>query len=731
MEIHARFPGGNCAVERIAGDEVWLRNELRDTVEDWFYWAFCVSGAAGRTLTFHFDKPWLGYYGPAVSRDLENWRWLRGEAAPGAGDAFVYRFSEGEDCVYFAHDMLYRPPQFDALCRRLSLKPERLCVSEGGREVPCARFGEGGETILLTARHHACESTGSYVLEGALEELAREPIAGVKVVAVPFVDYDGVVQGDQGKSRAPYDHNRDYVPGQTARYASVRALREIASREKIRYALDFHSPWHLGGINDCAYIPQKRFDAVKQTARFANLLEREITPESLPYFAGDTLPPDTDWNRAGTPCFANYMRQSAGAELSFTMETPYFRARGCPFDAARGREFGRCIVRALRAYHARPAKISFTGDLLFQNPMNALCASGGGYDYLPLFKRAWARLADADYLVGNLESPVAGEAVGGYTCERYCFNTPEEALDAMKKAGFDLLTLANNHCMDRGEAGIAATLDACDRAGLAHIGLYRTREECGAPFVREIRGVRLGFVNATYGTNAFAHGRFLAEGSEYKIDLTQPEETREGSIHLLQPPEEIARQTEALYRPVSPAVAPYLEAIREKVARAKAASDYVVALLHSGGQYNAEPDAYTRMLAEKLWEFGADAVVCNHPHIILPSRFEGGRLTAFCLGNLISAPGASDASGPVDPDFSAVLSLTLEKTPEGVRQAFSFRIFRMEFDPEGKAAPHVTDTYDEWLRHPSEALRAQILKYANRFMPGGDYRQPMAEYPVR
>ena len=72
MRIHADFTGGNIRVLRICDADVYVQNEIRDTMEDWFYWAFCVEDAAGQTLTFHLDKSWLGYYGPAVSHDLSS-----------------------------------------------------------------------------------------------------------------------------------------------------------------------------------------------------------------------------------------------------------------------------------------------------------------------------------------------------------------------------------------------------------------------------------------------------------------------------------------------------------------------------------------------------------------------------------------------------------------------------------------------------------------------------------
>ena len=108
MLIHQNFIGGNISVKETDGNTVVLENELRDTTGDWFYWAFCVEGAENKTITFKFQQKRLGYFGPAVSYDLENWRWLNSVD----GDSFTYKFNENENKVYFAYSMLYHPKRF-------------------------------------------------------------------------------------------------------------------------------------------------------------------------------------------------------------------------------------------------------------------------------------------------------------------------------------------------------------------------------------------------------------------------------------------------------------------------------------------------------------------------------------------------------------------------------------------------------------------------------------------
>ena len=161
-------------------------------------------------------------------------------------------------------------------------------------------------------------------------------------------------------------------------------------------------------------------------------------------------------------------------------------------------------------------KISFTGDILPSERMNRVLNG----DYRTCFAHAKG-LSDCDYLVGNLETPVAGEEML-YTPERYCFHTPEGILDALSDAGFDMLTLANNHCMDRGEEGIRKTLENCRKYGFDTVGLYDTKEARDRIFIRDFGEVKVAFINYTYGTNAFAHRRFLEH--PYMVNLLQPEE---------------------------------------------------------------------------------------------------------------------------------------------------------------------------------------------------------------
>ncbi len=348
MLITSDFCGGNITVKEIDGDTVYLENQLRDTTEDWFYWAFCVSGAKGRTVRFVFDKMRVGYFGAAKSCDLVNWEWT------GVWDdetSFTYTFGEDEDTVYLAHNMIYSPNMFSSFCRQHQIEEKSLCTSRKGRTVPYIEIGEGEEVLFLTARHHACESTGNYVIEGIVERFLEKPIDGLRIICVPFVDLDGVIDGDQGKLRAPHDHNRDYKVDTPSIYPSTRAIKGLASENKIRYAFDCHAPWHVGGENDSVFLVRNSHEKDALIERFARLFEESITPDSLPYKASNDHGADVSWNKTDDSTFVNYILRTAGAEIAFTLETAYFTAQGTTFSQKRATELGRCYAEAIRKYH--------------------------------------------------------------------------------------------------------------------------------------------------------------------------------------------------------------------------------------------------------------------------------------------------------------------------------------------------------------------------------------------
>lgn len=357
FHISTDFPGGNAIIRKIENNTVYLDSDLRDTVGDWFYWAICVSGAEGQTLTFDFgEKVRIGYYGPAVSRDLKHWQWLNSSAYTTFTyneTGFTYTFTENDEKLYFAHNMIYSEEMFSDFAKMNDLQVQTLCESRKKRKIPYVCLGKGSRSVVLTARHHACESTGNYVLEGVLEEFSENLLKDTCVFCVPFVDFDGVVEGDQGKNRAPYDHNRDYVPEKPAIYPAVREIRNYIDTHNVVLGFDFHSPWHDGRENDDVCLIRFSFEKENNMIRFSNLLDACLTPQALQHDIANDVPPNggwENWNQVGVPTFASYAMRKKENEFACTLETCYFGKTDNIFTQERAKELGRCFAKAIRAY---------------------------------------------------------------------------------------------------------------------------------------------------------------------------------------------------------------------------------------------------------------------------------------------------------------------------------------------------------------------------------------------
>ncbi|MHC4788116.1 MAG: M14 family zinc carboxypeptidase [Planctomycetota bacterium] len=362
------FPGGNILLDGVEGDDVYVRQELRDTEGDWFYWCFRVRGAAGRRLRFHFTGGnVIGVRGPASSSDRgSTWRWLgRGRVG---GESFCYDFAADEQDVRFSMAMPYVAANLRGLLARLSgggsLRVEKLCTTRKGREVERLHLGRADNgcrhRVLLTCRHHACEMMASYALEGLMEAVLRSEGCAwlrrnVEFLAVPFVDKDGVEDGDQGKNRKPRDHGRDYE-GESL-YASTGAIRRLVpewSGGRLRVVLDLHCPWLRGPGNEAIYLvgsPQEWMWDEQQ--RFGAMLEQAIRGP-LPYRAADNLPFGVSWNnadhlRGGRGC-ARWAEGLGHLALASTIEIPYANAGGHEVSARTAALFGRDLATALSQY---------------------------------------------------------------------------------------------------------------------------------------------------------------------------------------------------------------------------------------------------------------------------------------------------------------------------------------------------------------------------------------------
>lgn len=269
------------------------------------------------------------------------------------------------------------------------------------------------------------------------------------------------------------------------------------------------------------------------------------------------------------------------------------------------------------------------GDIMVHDQQleGAWNAADQSYDFLPSFVHVQPLFQGADWVIGNLETTLTGREArySGYPM----FNSPESLVQTLIDVGFTAVSTANNHSLDRKEAGVLKTIEHLDQVGLLHTGTFRNPQERDEPLMLSKDGLTLALLSYTYGTNGIP----IPEGKPYLVNLIDRELMKK----------DIARA-------------------REKGA------DLVAVALHFGDEYKRLPNAFQKQTAELALQYGADLILGAHPHVVQPYEWktvtladgqEHKGLIAYSLGNFISAQRWDYK------DVGAILKLTLHKGENG------------------------------------------------------------------
>ena len=220
------------------------------------------------------------------------------------------------------------------------------------------------------------------------------------------------------------------------------------------------------------------------------------------------------------------------------------------------------------------------------------------YDFRPSYTDISPIVGQYDLSFINQETLMCGD---GYELSYYPrFNSPRELGDAVVDAGFNIVGLANNHMLDKGESGLLATLDYWENQPVTAIGAYRAESDFEDIEVVEKDGIRIALLAFTYGTN----GLKLPAGSETYI--------------------------------------PYLgsELVARKVREAEELADLTVVSIHWGYENTFKPNEQQKEIAAVIHENGGDVIIGHHPHCIQPIEWlgegESRTLCVYSLGNFMS-----------------------------------------------------------------------------------------------
>ena len=238
-------------------------------------------------------------------------------------------------------------------------------------------------------------------------------------------------------------------------------------------------------------------------------------------------------------------------------------------------------------------------------------ANYDGYDFKPMYTYLKEKVKDYDLAYYNQETILGGDEIG--LSSYPTFNSPYEVGDAMIDAGFNLVSLATNHTIDRGEK---AVLNSCaywqKQDGVMTAGSYCSEEERNKVQVMEKNNITYSLLSYTYGTNGIP----VPSGKEYLVNVW--------------PTNGNNPNTDSEYQS-------YKETVKEDIQRVRDKVDVLMVAMHWGVEYTHTPTAYQIDMAKFLEEQGVDIIIGSHPHVVMPVTWINDTLVIYSLGNLISA----------------------------------------------------------------------------------------------
>ena len=269
------------------------------------------------------------------------------------------------------------------------------------------------------------------------------------------------------------------------------------------------------------------------------------------------------------------------------------------------------------------------GDTLCHNTQywDAYNSETKEYDFSYVYEDIKYYTKVADITVGSLETTFAGEDKGYSNYPT--FNSPDSLATALKKIGVDVISLAGNHALDYGYSGICRTIDVLDNADISHLGTYKTVEDQEKLLIKNVKGVKIAFINYTYGTNGIS----VPSGKEFCVNLIDK------------------------------------NLIKKQIDQAKSeGADMIVACMHWGTEYKTSANSEQKELADYLFKNGVDIILGNHPHVLEPMEKKTITLddgttkdvfVVYALGNF-----TADQKDEITRD-SAILNLNITKNVNG------------------------------------------------------------------
>lgn len=244
-------------------------------------------------------------------------------------------------------------------------------------------------------------------------------------------------------------------------------------------------------------------------------------------------------------------------------------------------------------------KINFlaVGDIMLDRGVRYKVKNFGDNDYTFPFQKIKPALESADILFGNLESLISdkGRKVGSACCS---FRADPKAIDGLMFAGFDVLTVANNHDIDYTSVALLDSLERLQKTNIEYVGAGKNEEEAFGLKIKELKETKIGFL----GYSIFAVPGWRAGENSPGIALITEKDK---------------------------------EKVKNDIKLAKEKVDILVVSPHFGIEYATKQNKEQEKYYKEWIDSGADIIIGHHPHVIQPIEKYNNGWIAYSLGNFV------------------------------------------------------------------------------------------------
>lgn len=375
------------------------------------------------------------------------------------------------------------------------------------------------------------------------------------------------------------------------------------------------------------------------------------------------------------------------------------------------------------------AKISFIGDIMCEPVVLKYSKLDNKYDFSEIFSEIKVLLEESDYVIGNLETPLAGEEAG-YTKKLLSFNAPDSFVDSLVDMGIDMFIVANNHMLDRGIDGLKRTANILSKKNIPFSGI--SNDENSRPNIAyfTLEDKKYSVISYTYGTNYSANKVKLEGKQKNLINLLRPQEelyfvpkrrnigffekvirkllsyiNEEERFYILKSlgmKYNFAREDDNLNKET---MKPYLENLQKDIQEAKRNSDTVIFFGHLGGQFNTNPGIFSEYVFNKVREYGADIILSSHTHVVQKFEKIDSVPCFYSLGNFNMSPSTVYLLFENLPHYGIIPNIYLNS--KGIEKISFYIIKTVE---NKRSQMKVYNTFDLYNKLEDNVEKEELLK---------------------